>query len=233
MEGVDMTACLIDGCGRPIHGRGLCDMHYQRLKKHGDPLFTAPPRAIVKCNVEGCELPTRHVGMCNAHYQKNLKYGDPLGGMTYGEPHRWLKDRVGHTGAECLIWPHGRSGDGYGALIVDGNQIGAHIEMCRLAHGEKPFEKAVVRHFVCENGKGACVHPEHICWGTAQENMDDRSAHGTTARGERSGSAKLDDPTVALIRAEITMGRTQLSVAEECGVSQSAISDIVNNRTWQ
>lgn len=27
--------CLI--CGRPVKGHGLCDKHYQRLKKHGDP----------------------------------------------------------------------------------------------------------------------------------------------------------------------------------------------------
>lgn len=28
-------------CDRPIHGRGLCKMHYNRLLRHGDPVAPA------------------------------------------------------------------------------------------------------------------------------------------------------------------------------------------------
>ena len=37
--------CSIEGCHRPHYGRGWCNMHWTRWRKHGDPLETAkaPP----------------------------------------------------------------------------------------------------------------------------------------------------------------------------------------------
>lgn len=32
--------CSLEECGKPIYGRDLCNMHYQRLRRHGDPLVT-------------------------------------------------------------------------------------------------------------------------------------------------------------------------------------------------
>ena len=30
--------CSIEGCGKPVQGRGWCSLHYQRWRFHGDPL---------------------------------------------------------------------------------------------------------------------------------------------------------------------------------------------------
>jgi 5-methylcytosine-specific restriction endonuclease McrA len=32
--------CLIEGCGKPTKARGLCNAHWIRLRRHGDPLGT-------------------------------------------------------------------------------------------------------------------------------------------------------------------------------------------------
>lgn len=32
-----MRICALKGCGRPIHGLGYCNPHYQRLTRHGSP----------------------------------------------------------------------------------------------------------------------------------------------------------------------------------------------------
>lgn len=34
--------CCIDGCERPVNGKGLCSMHGDRMRKHGDPLVASP-----------------------------------------------------------------------------------------------------------------------------------------------------------------------------------------------
>jgi hypothetical protein len=36
------AACDVDGCGRQAHAKALCSKHYERWRKHGDPLFVAP-----------------------------------------------------------------------------------------------------------------------------------------------------------------------------------------------
>lgn len=45
-----MTECSIDGCNKPHFGRGLCNMHYVRWRKHGSAHVTkcAPNGAVQK-----------------------------------------------------------------------------------------------------------------------------------------------------------------------------------------
>lgn len=40
--------CSIPDCGKPVRGSGLCNRHYLRLKRHGDPLggSTSPGEAL-------------------------------------------------------------------------------------------------------------------------------------------------------------------------------------------
>lgn len=33
-----MTQCTIEGCEKPVHGRGFCKAHHIRWSRHGDPL---------------------------------------------------------------------------------------------------------------------------------------------------------------------------------------------------
>lgn len=39
----DLT-CSVDECDRPVYGRGLCNMHYQRQKRHGSTESLTPMR---------------------------------------------------------------------------------------------------------------------------------------------------------------------------------------------
>jgi hypothetical protein len=32
------ASCLLDGCESPVKARGMCNTHYTRWRKHGDPL---------------------------------------------------------------------------------------------------------------------------------------------------------------------------------------------------
>ena len=72
-------SCVI--CGKPQKGLGYCEMHYQRFKKHGDPLavkdnqFTplrkdseANPQKA--CKVLGCTEKYHANGYCSKHAQQ-------------------------------------------------------------------------------------------------------------------------------------------------------------------
>jgi hypothetical protein len=32
------TSCLVSGCSRPLHAKGLCHLHYDRRRRNGDPM---------------------------------------------------------------------------------------------------------------------------------------------------------------------------------------------------
>jgi DNA-binding XRE family transcriptional regulator len=112
--------CSVEGCEREHKGHGYCNTHYQRFKRHGDPLHTVrrgnypgysgPKKA---CSVEGCE--ERHLakGYCPRHYQRFRRHGDPeyvpershgggiitFGGKSWSTKPRW-------KGVTCK-WPMG------------------------------------------------------------------------------------------------------------------------------
>lgn len=69
--------CSIDDCERQCYSRGWCNLHYQRWRKHGDPLGSAP-KGPSDCAVDGCDRPHEARGWCNVHYARWWRHGDPL-----------------------------------------------------------------------------------------------------------------------------------------------------------
>lgn len=75
--------CSVTDCGRPLvkpHGRGMCNLHYQRWRKHGDPLYIRerPKRQGVEpCVIEGCDKPIKGRDWCAAHYSRWQRHGSP------------------------------------------------------------------------------------------------------------------------------------------------------------
>lgn len=79
------TTCRVDGCARPYYGRHYCRMHYDRVRRHGDPGEPELQRIMgaTICRLEGCERTLgafRGRGYCSMHYQRLRAHGDP------GEP---------------------------------------------------------------------------------------------------------------------------------------------------
>lgn len=62
--------CSVDGCDDPHLARGWCRTHYQRWRKHGDPLAPSPRGSRVgHCDVSGCSEAIRAKRLCNRHYK--------------------------------------------------------------------------------------------------------------------------------------------------------------------
>jgi hypothetical protein len=143
----------------------------------------------MNCSVLRCEAVAWRRGLCCAHYTRQRKHGDPLaGGTPKGELLHWLKRHANYPADECLTWPFGDRGNGYGSVKFRGKHTSASRVMCLLAHGEPTAPDADAAHS-CGNGHLGCVNPRHLRWATRLENVRDAISHGSTSRGAKHSAA--------------------------------------------
>lgn len=186
------------------------------------------------CSVDECGAAVFKRGMCSKHYHLWRAHGDATIRVRSerGSLNLWLKANVDHDGDECLIWPFGRAGDGYGQTTVGGKRIRAHRQMCLLAHGAPPTKLHQAAHS-CGKGHLGCVNPKHLRWATRAENEADKVVHGTATRGERNASASITEADVLSIRRMAREGRSRASIAREFGMLPQNVSRIVTRTTWR
>lgn len=95
--------------------------------------------------------------------------------------------------------------------------------------GPRP-EGLVVRH---RDGDQNNNRLSNLIYGTQQENKEDQIAHGTHARGEKIGLAKLSYEAAEEIRRLYASGSYSLSqLGRLYGVAHSTIYSIVQGKTW-
>lgn len=72
--------CTIPGCGRAFCAKGLCQMHYIRLRKTGDVGDSQSMKAVNtgQCSVVGCKRKWKCKGFCDMHYGRVIR-GEPVG----------------------------------------------------------------------------------------------------------------------------------------------------------
>ena len=117
-------------------------------------------------------------------------------------------------------------------MMIDGKRTSrlVHSLVAAAFLPPRPSPDHQVRHL---NGNRMDPRAENLAWGTAKENADDREAHGTTARGERNGFAKLSRNAVAVIRALHQNGITGKEIASHTGVSERAVWRVLHGETWR
>lgn len=67
----------------------------------------------------------------------------------------------------------------------------------------------------------------NLRWVLHVENMRDRDAHGTTARGDRNGKLKHDDSVVSRVRSLHAGGIGYRRIAAETGLSRATVAGYV------
>ncbi|KAF5069667.1 HNH endonuclease [anaerobic digester metagenome] len=109
----------------------------------------------------------------------------------------------------------------------------------------EPVHKLVLETFVGARPEGMlCRHLNgnaldnrliNLCWGTPKQNAQDSIRHGTAVclrHGERANASKLLLTDIYEIKRLYQNGYLQRELAEQFGVTQRHISDIVRNKTW-
>jgi len=72
--------CAVDGCEKSAEKRGMCNMHYRRVLRNGDPHTVKYPGLLGprRCAVDECERAYLRNGLCAMHWGRLLRNGDPL-----------------------------------------------------------------------------------------------------------------------------------------------------------
>lgn len=156
----------------------------------------------------------------------------------------WDKVKDSQAAGRCWEWGAGRMPRGYGLFRINGQNRLAHRVMYRLKKGGIP-EGMMVCH-TCDNP--CCVNPEHHFLGTSSENQQDMKRKGRSTLGEkhwtrfhpdrisfgeRNGMAKITPDIVRRIREIYSAGgRSQQSIGDEFGLSQTHVGRIVRGDRW-
>jgi hypothetical protein len=145
----------------------------------------------------------------------------------------WSKVGVGER-SECWEWLGAKKPKGYGNVRVNSKYMLAHRLAWELSSFKIP-DGYLVMHS-CDNPP--CCNPSHLMLGRPMANFKDMVSKGrqefkkNKAVGMRNVNAVLTREQVAEVRSRYAAGGVrQVDLADEFGVTQSAISSIVRFAT--
>jgi len=132
----------------------------------------------------------------------------------------------------CFEWQRARSKAGYGQFWNGEKVIYTHRHVAEMFYGKPPKGYQVLHS--CDNKP--CCNPDHLRWGTAAENNKEARDRivfkSTKSRGEKHPMAKLTQAQVIEIRARRNNGEILKTLAEDYGVTISAIHLVCTGRNW-
>lgn len=131
---------------------------------------------------------------------------------------------------DCWLWTASTARGGYGQLgDPERGNVKAHRLSWELHRGPVPDGLQVLHQ--CDQPR--CVNPGHLFLGTNVDNHRDKMRKNRHAVGAAHGAAKLTEEDVIAIWRRAAAGERQKLLADEYGVSQPTVSDIVRRRTWR
>ena len=68
--------CSADGCSKPARVRGLCEMHYARVKRAGMLPMPAPRKTPPRCSERDCRRQAVARGLCKHCYNARYRAGE-------------------------------------------------------------------------------------------------------------------------------------------------------------
>ena len=166
-----MKTCSIDGCDNAHLALGFCKKHYQRYRKHGDPMYLRPISDPI-CSIEGCDRKHHGHGYCKFHNKRFRKHGDPLFRLTENHNKTGTHIYITWTNMKRRCsnvkgWDYKYYG-GRGIKVCD--RWLHSFETFYTDMGDKPFPKAQIDR-IDNDGN---YEPSNCRWVTPKENSNNR-----------------------------------------------------------
>lgn len=129
---------------------------------------------------------------------------------------------------EKMLKPQDRKGYGHVRIGVDRKKFSVGIHrMVLAAFVREPMPGEICRHL---DGNPKNNVPSNLAWGTHEENMADRMAHGNYKSRSEHVMAKLSEEQVRLI---LESDMTGVALSKMLGVGTTQISRIRRGTSWR
>lgn len=130
----------------------------------------------------------------------------------------------------CWYWMGFKNKEGYGSFQTKNGAQRAHRISYKLFVGDLRSNELVCHR--CDNP--SCVNPSHLFVGMNRDNSNDKVQKKRHCFGEFVHSHKLTEGKVLKIRKEYKVKiTTHRKLAKKYGVACSAISNVLNLKTWR
>lgn len=198
------TECSIAGCAETARCRGMCNLHYRRWMRTGDPHFVRTPLLRYEAKIDRSGGPDAcHLWIAG---RSRLGYGAFQDGRSF----------LAH------VW-------GY----ANGEGVDSHGHALGSIPPETPCVCHTCDTPLCQNqrhwwlGTRSDNNADRHAKGRSKGG---RTGPGRPASGERQHNAKLTEQDVRAIRS--AGGVTQKTLAARYGVQQTTISGVIRRQTW-
>jgi hypothetical protein len=133
----------------------------------------------------------------------------------------------------CWNW-FGAKDSGYGAIRRHKRSWRANRVAKFMFHDTSLETFMNSKIFACHScDNRACINPDHIFWGTRQDNIDDCVKKGRQQRGEKNPLTKFNANDIIDIFYFRKEGFTHRAIANIYDVHQPTITKILNRQNWR
>jgi hypothetical protein len=229
------STCSVAGCDRTHFCRSFCRLHFERWKRHGDPLALRRRRSDYQRGIKTCEFCgvvfERPPGWPAPAWRRTRFCSIACGAKGRGKHKLNTLDEffdaaIPEPNSGCWLWTGTLHRDGYGQISIGGKVHRAHRLAYEVVAGPVPDGLGVLHR--CD--VRCCVNPDHLYAGTPAENSADAVRRGRVTRGTLSPHAKLTDDDVRTIRSST---QSIADIAQRFGVSTPVVRKIRNGSQWR
>lgn len=182
--------CTVEGCERPYRCKGMCDLHYGRMRSTGStdllPREPRPRKSPSGCSFEGCSRRAHARSYCNGHYRQ-WKCGIPLHELASANRGLTTVQRIdaySATEGDCQVWTGYRDALGYGRITLteDGGKRTRLVHRLNFTIRVGPIPRGMDIDHMCHNP--SCIKPSHLQVVDRRRNAENRAG---AQRNSRSG----------------------------------------------